>query len=401
MRSLASLPPLLVSRTFRAIVGLAALGTLAACTPPPPPRPRPVAPVAPVAPATSTPAAPTASATESETATAPLAAEAEPIKRVAFSGAAMGTTIQIVTFTTPTVDEAAATAAVQRAFAEFGRLEQLQSTWIASSEISRINAAAGKEAIAVGPDTMRVLEESLWIAEASGGVFDITFEAMKGLWKFDEGAEARVPDRRAIEAARKHIDFRQIVLDRAASTVKLAKPTTRINLGGIAKGYAVDAASRVLAEAGLGAFFVQAGGDLYVRGRKPDGTRFRVGIRDPRGKNSWDYFAMIEVEDHAFSTAGDYERAFVKDGKRYHHILDPRTGYPSMASRSVTVWAKDALTADAIDDAVFILGKDKGLELVERVDGAGAVIVGADNSVVVSPRLEGLVAIARPPTDGL
>ncbi len=325
----------------------------------------------------------------------------EPTKRLTFNGAAMGTTIQIVTFTTPGVSEAAASAAVEAAFAEFGRLEQLQSTWIASSEISRINAAAGKEAIAVGADTARVLEQSLWIAQASGGVFDITFEAMKGLWKFDEGAEARVPDARAIERARRHIDWRNIAFDKQASTVMLRKPETRINLGGIAKGYAVDAAAKVLENAGLTAYFVQAGGDLFVRGRKPDGSRFKVGIRDPRGKNSWDYFAMIEVEDHAFSTAGDYERAFVKDGKRYHHIIDPRTGYPATAARSVTVYAKDALTADAIDDAVFILGKDKGLPLAESIDGAGVVIVGANNEVTVSSRLQGLVAIARPPSEGI
>ena len=135
----------------------------------------------------------------------------------------------------------------------------------------------------------------------------------------------------------------------------------RMSLGGIAKGYAVDAAARVLEARGSRAFFVQAGGDLYVQGRKPDGSPFRVGVRDPRGKDASDYFAMLEVEDHAFSTAGDYERGFVKDGKRYHHIIDPRTGYPATASRSVTIWAKDAFTADAIDDAVFILGPEKGL----------------------------------------
>ncbi len=374
---------------------LATLALAAACADPPPPLP-PRAPVN--APAAS---APPARVEASPAAAVSAAPPAEPIKQIAYDGKAMGTTVKILTFTSPSVDEARATKAVLDAFAEFGRLEQLQSTWIASSEVSRINAAAGREAIAVGPDTARVIEESLWIASKSDGVFDITFEAMKGLWKFDEGAEDRIPTRAAIEAARRHIDWRNILFDKTASTVKLAKAETRINLGGIAKGYAVDAASRILEQAGLRAYFVQAGGDLYVRGRKPDGSRFRVGIRDPRGKNAWDYFAMIEVEDHAFSTAGDYERSFIKDGKRYHHILDPRTGYPATAARSVTLWAKDALTADALDDAVFILGKERGLPLVEGVDDAGAVIVDAKNEVTVSRRLEGLVTITRPPTDGI
>jgi thiamine biosynthesis lipoprotein len=125
-----------------------------------------------------------------------------------------------------------------------------------------------------------------------------------------------------------------------------------------------------------------------------------VGVRDPRGKDEQDFFALMEVEDHAFSTAGDYERAFVRDGKRYHHIIDPRTGYPATACRSVTVWAKDAFTADALDDAVFILGPEKGLQLIEATEGVGAVIVDAKNEVWVSKRLKDLVTQLRPPTEG-
>ncbi len=124
-------------------------------------------------------------------------------------------------------------------------------------------------------------------------------------------------------------------------------------------------------------------------------------MRDPRAPGEGDYFAMLEVEDHAFSTAGDYERGFVKDGKRYHHIIDPRTGYPATASRSVTIWARDAFTADAIDDAVFILGPKKGLELVDSLDDAGAVIVDDHNKVWISSRLKDKLHQIRPPTDGI
>jgi thiamine biosynthesis lipoprotein len=191
-----------------------------------------------------------------------------------------------------------------------------------------------------------------------------------------------------------------IELDPKARTVRLKEKDRKINLGGIAKGYAVDAAARVLERRGVTSFFVQAGGDLYVKGRRYDGRPFRVGVRDPRGKDEQDFFALMEVEDHAFSTAGDYERAFVKDGKRYHHIIDPRTGYPATACRSVTVWAKDAFTADALDDAVFILGPEKGLQLIEATEGVGAVIVDAKNEVWVSKRLKDLVTQLRPPTEG-
>ena len=155
----------------------------------------------------------------------------------------------------------------------------------------------------------------------------------------------------------------------------------------------------MLSQAGLAAYYVQAGGDLYVKGKKPDGSPWRVGVRDPRGPDG-SFFARLPVENHAFSTAGDYERSFFKDGRRYHHIIDPRTAYPATATRSVTVWAKDAFTADAIDDAVFILGPAKGLALVESIDDCGAVIVDASNKVWISKRLEGLVETFRAPTDG-
>jgi len=322
-------------------------------------------------------------------------------KRVALEDHAMGTTVSIATYTTATMTEEVIRPKLQKALDEIRRLQTLMTTWSPDSEISRINAAAGKSAVVVGPESFAVIQKSLWIARASDGVFDITFEAMKGLWKFDEGAEATIPPRDAIEKARKLIDYRQIALDEKARTVKLGKPEMRMNLGGIAKGYAIDAAARVLVAEGITSFFAQAGGDLYVAGKKPDGSRFKVGVRDPRGKSTSDYFALLEVEDHAFSTAGDYERTFVKDGKRYHHIIDPRTGYPATESRSVTVWAKDAFTADAIDDAIFILGPEKGLKLVESIDDCGAIVVDTKNKVWVSKRLDGKVRMLREPTDGI
>src|SRR6185437_14063062 len=321
------------------------------------------------------------------------------IERVTTEGKAMGTHLLLTSFTDETHDAAALKAAFDAAITEIRRLESLMTTWREDSEVSRINAAAGKRAVAVGPETLAVIEKSVWMSERSEGVFDITFEAMHGLWKFDQDLEEKIPPRAAVEAARKLIDFRKIKIDHDARTVMLEKPGMRMSLGGIAKGYAVDAAVKVLRAAGLTSFFVQAGGDLYVQGRKPDGSPYRVGVRDPRSPNETDFFATLEVEDHAFSTAGDYERGFVKDGRRYHHIIDPRTGYPATASRSVTIWAKDAFTADAIDDAVFILGPEKGLGLVDQLE-AGAVIVDAHNKVWVSDRLKDKLHVLRPPTDG-
>jgi thiamine biosynthesis lipoprotein len=321
--------------------------------------------------------------------------------RVAVEEMAMGTHIVLAAYTNDTLDEPELRAKLQKAVAEIRRLEALMTTWREDSEISRINAAAGKSAVPVSPETLAVIEKSVWMSERSEGVFDITFEAMHGLWKFDQDLEEKIPPRAAVEAARRLIDFRQIKIDHDARTVMLQKPRMRMSLGGIAKGYAVDKMSDVLRAEGLTSFFVQAGGDLFVQGKKPDGSRFRVGVRDPRGRDALDWFAMLEVEDHAFSTAGDYERGFIKDKRRYHHIIDPRTGFPATASRSVTIWAKDAFTADAIDDAVFILGPKKGLALVESIEGAGAVIVDEHNKVWVSERLKDRLQIIRQPTEGI
>jgi thiamine biosynthesis lipoprotein len=328
------------------------------------------------------------------------AAAFEPL-RVTLVEKAMGTKIRIQSFTTPAFDQDAIKAKLWKAFQEIQRLEALMTTWQPDSEISRVNAAAGKAAVEVGPESLAVIDKSQWISGLSGGVFDISFEAMHGVWKFDQDLEARIPTKAEIEKQRRLVDYRKITVDDAARTVKLEVPGMRISLGGIAKGYAVDAAAKILEKEGLTAYYVQAGGDLFIRGKKPDGQPFHVGVRDPRGADESDVFGEIDVEDHAFSTAGDYERSFIKDGKRYHHIIDPRTGYPATASRCVTIWAKDAFTADAIDDAVFILGPEKGLALVESLDGVGAVIVDKDDKVWVSKRLEGRFHQFHPPKDGI
>ena len=322
-------------------------------------------------------------------------------KKVTLEDKAMGTHIVVSTYTTRTMDEPTLRSKLEKAVAEIRRLERLMTTWRDDSEISKVNEAAGKQPVIVGPETFEVVERSLSVAKRSEGVFDISFEAMRNLWRFDENKVEEVPSQEAIDKGRALIDYRKIIINKDKRTVFLEQQGMRISLGGIAKGYGVDAAAKVLSAEGLTSFYIQAGGDLYVRGKKPDGSAYRVGVRDPRGKGPSDYFAMLDVTDHAFSTAGDYERSFVKDGKRWHHIIDPRSGYPARASRSVTVWAKDAFTADGVDDAIFILGPEKGLSICEELDDCGAVVVDAKNKVWVSKRLESKIQILRDPTDGV
>lgn len=320
--------------------------------------------------------------------------------RVEVQDEAMDTVLTFVAYTSAGVDEAATRQAIAQAIAEMRRLEAILSEWKPDSEIGQVNAHAG-DWVAIGPESRRVIERGLWAGKLSGGSFDITFQAMSKVWKFGTAQEEvpKLPSRVEIENLRKWVDYRRVELDEAGGRVRIGKGQ-QLGLGGIAKGYIVDRAAQVLRAAGVQVFLAQAGGDLFGSGRKPDGSPWVSGIQDPRGPQG-QFFAVIDLTDHAFSTAGDYNRSYVVGGKRYHHIIDPKTGYPATACRSVTIWAPDATTADGVDDAVFILGPERGLKLVESLEGVGAVIVDAKNRVFISERVKGKVRVLNPPSDAL
>jgi thiamine biosynthesis lipoprotein len=271
------------------------------------------------------------------------------------------------------------------------------TTWKPDSEVSRINAAAGDHPVAVSDETLEVIQMAQKSSELSHGAFDITFYALHGLWKFDEDLEKKVPSKKELQKRLKLVDWRQVKVDAEKKTVFLAKKGMGIGLGGIAKGYAVDRAVKVLRAKGFANAIVQAGGDLMCAGTKAGGP-WTAGIRDPRGGRN-DVFARLQLKDHAFSTAGDYERFFFLDGKRYHHIIDTKTGYPATKSRSVTIYAPTALLADALDDAVFIMGWKAGIEMVEGIDDVGAVVVDDKGEVHMSSRVKNKVDILRKPTN--
>jgi thiamine biosynthesis lipoprotein len=171
----------------------------------------------------------------------------------------------------------------------------------------------------------------------------------------------------------------------------------RVHLGGIGKGFAVDRGVRLLRSRGLADFMIQSGGDMYIAGRHGD-RPWRIGIRDPRGPDGAT-FATLQITDVAVGTSGDYERFFIKDGRRYHHLLDPDTGQPARAARSVTVIAPRAVTADALGTGVFVAGPHAGMKMIERMEGVQAVIVTATNDVLVTPGLRGSLALLAQPTD--
>jgi thiamine biosynthesis lipoprotein len=283
-------------------------------------------------------------------------------------------------------------AAIDAAFAEIARLEKLLSEWQPDSEISAVNNAAGKQAVRVGPELFAVIESAQGVSEASGGAFDVTFAAFSGLWDF-RSPRPSVPSEKARQARVGLVDFRKVELDEATRSVTLAKPGMKIGLGGIAKGFAVDGASRVLAANGYINHLIVAGGDLYASGRKKS-RKWNVGVRSPDGRG---LHATLEVENEGVATSGNYERFFIKNGVRYHHILDPKTGLPARGTSSATVLAKNAMLADAYATAAFALGPTRGVDLAERVGDLEVLIfddeayqphvtAGLDARLVVVPK---------------
>lgn len=322
----------------------------------------------------------------------------EPDKKFVYTGQAMGTVVTVFFWSD---DEARAAKAAAAVFAEMKRLDGVMTTWTPDSEVSRVNAAAGDKPVVVSEETFTVIERAQDVARKSRGVFDITVGAFKGLWKFDQDMDGTLPTPAEVKRRLASIGYRHLVLDKKQRTVFLRKKGMSITLGGIAKGYAVDKCVKLLHELGFVNFMIQAGGDMYVAGKKGSDP-WVVGIRDPRGATDA-MFAIAPIEDHSFSTSGDYERGFVKDGVRYHHILDTRTGQPARTSRSVTIRAKDAFTADAWSKVLFILGWDKTLALIkrEKLTDFEVVMIDDNNQVHMTKGLEGVVRIVKPPTPGI
>jgi thiamine biosynthesis lipoprotein len=307
----------------------------------------------------------------------------------------MGTEVKVTVWTD---DEPRAGVAVAAAFAEFDRLDQLMSVWKDGSDIVRLNAASGESAVQVSAETREVLSIARQISEQTSGAFDVTFAALSGLWKFDyQDKDSTVPDRREILKRLPLINYRELIVDEVAGTGFLKRRGMRVNLGGIGKGYAVDRAVDILRRSGLRDFMIQAGGDMYVGGKRGD-RAWRLGIRDPRGPADR-IFAALDLTDGTFSTSGDYERFFMKDGRRYHHIIDLRAGEPATLCRSVTLVTERAVIADALAKGVFILGPDAGMALIERTPGVQGVIVSAKNEVSISSGLRGRLTVLAPPTD--
>jgi thiamine biosynthesis lipoprotein len=293
-------------------------------------------------------------------------------------------------------------AAIDEVFAVFSRVDETMNEWRPGSPLSALNAAAGSgRAVTLPGDLCQVLRAGRDAAERTGGLFDPTWAALRGVWRFGDGEPSRVPSDAEVAQACRLVSWRSVEIDPLATpasdapcTGRLLRTGMQVGLGGLAKGWGVDRAVAGLRGRGFQDFTVQAGGDLYASGTR-GGRPWRVGVRDPRGAPG-EPFAWLGVSNAAFSTSGDSERFFVVDGTRYHHVIDTRTCRPAAASRQVTVLAPTALEAEVLGKAVFVLGGEEGLSLAAR-SGAGAVIVTAAGDLVVSPGLSGRLEVVRPP----
>ena len=293
----------------------------------------------------------------------------------------MGTLVKI---TAVARSESVAQAAATAGFAEIRRLEELLSTWIPTSELSRVNAAAGAMPVHVSPETLTVVQRAVQAAEMTDGGFNIAIGPAVDAWRVTE--DQRIPTESELDALRPLVDLQAVHVDVLEQTIYLEKRGMRIDVGGIGKGYAADQAVDALRRAGAVAGVVALSGDIKTFGRLPGEKMFPVGIQHPRQDGA--VLAWIDLQDEAISTAGDYERFFERDGVRYHHILDPRTLQPARSCQSVTVIAREGVWADGLDTGIFVMGPERGMELVEQLPDVEAIIVDQDGHLLVSSGLK-------------
>lgn len=289
----------------------------------------------------------------------------EPFRTTSFE--AMGTRIDV---TLP--ERAGAADAVDAVASTFREVEETSNEWRAGTPLAQVNAAAGGDPVPVPDEVRALVRRGVAIGDLTDGAFDVTWAAVWDLWDF-HAADPRPPDRGVLAARVRLIDHTRVQIDDHAGTLRLPEAGMKLGLGAIAKGWALDRSAGALRERGFHDFLVSAGGQVYAGGTR-GGRPWRVGVRDPDGGRD-DVSRVLEATDLSVSTSGDYERFFVHEGVRYHHILDPDTGLPARGTRSATVVSPDATLADALSTAVFVLGPVEGIALAERLPDVDALVI--------------------------
>lgn len=298
------------------------------------------------------------------------ALEGPALLRFTFSEPHMGTLFQIILHAP---DEATAKKAAKEAFARIEELNAIMSDYQSDSELMKLCAKAGGDPVPVSLDLFKVLQASEEIARLSDGAFDVSISPVVRLWRKARKTR-KMPDAQEIKKALELVDYRKIRLDARGRTVRLLLMGMLLDLGGIAKGYAADAALAVLRRHGIARALVAAGGDIAVGDPPPDAAGWKIGIaplRDPKGPPRY----HLLLKNMAVSTAGDANQHVDIDGKRYSHIVDPKTGLGLVGPRSVTIIAPQGVLADGLDTAICVMGQERGLRLIESLKDVAGIMV--------------------------
>ncbi|MDG1930301.1 MAG: FAD:protein FMN transferase [Flavobacteriaceae bacterium] len=294
----------------------------------------------------------------------------------------MGSTFEI---TVVDDDAIRANKNIDAAVAEIKRIERLISSWDMALQTSEINKNAGAKAVRVKKELFQLIERAKSISKLTDGAFDISYASMDRIWKFDESM-GQMPSDKEIKLSVAKVGAKSIELDAKNNTVFLKKKGMKIGFGAIGKGYAADKAKTLLQERGVSAGIINASGDMNAWGSQPDGTPWRVAIRNPMNKNK--VFALMPLQNKAVVTSGNYEKFVRFNGVRYAHIIDPRTGYPATELISVTVFAPKAEFADALATAVFVMGKEAGIDRINQIPNVDCIIIDHKGIISTSENIE-------------
>ncbi len=282
-------------------------------------------------------------------------------------------------------DSLVANGYIDMAVEEMARIEHLISSWDASSQTSAINRAAGVNPVVVDAEIFSLIQRSIQLSQLTDGAFDITYASMDQIWIFD-GSMLAMPGDEAIQSSVEKVGYQNILLDSEASTVFLRQKGMKIGFGAIAKGYAADKAKDLLMAKGVSAGIINASGDMNTWGKQPNGEAWKVAITNPMDKNK--AFALLPITNGAVVTSGNYEKMVTFNGKKYSHIIDPRTGYPATGLLSVTVFAPKAELADALATAVFVMGEEAGLNRINQLPGVECIIVDNQGALSTSDNIQ-------------
>ena len=293
----------------------------------------------------------------------------------------MGTRFEL---TAVAESEPEANAAIDAGVKEIQRIEVLISEWQTTSQTSEINRNAGIKPVVVDQELYDLIVRSNRISKITGGAFDISFAAANKIWKFD-GSMNRLPTPEEVAESVKKIGYEKIILDPQKHSVFLKEKGMKIGFGAIGKGYAANRARDLMKVRGISSGVVNAAGDLISWGKQPDGQPWYVGIADPAEKDK--VFSWLTATDMAVVTSGNYEKFVEFNGKKYAHIIDPRTGYPVSGLKSVTIICPNAELADALATATFVLGKEEGLKLINQLKGVECLIITDQDELIPSEKL--------------